>query len=443
MNNIDYGTMPIGKLIAKLAIPGIITMVIASLNMVIDGAFMGNFLGSDALAAVNLIMPVTMIVFGLVDLISSGASIRIGILLGKNEKIKASQIFSASTAIIFGLGCIITLFALFFTKPLIFAFIKDTTLATLAYDYAKVYILAVPFIAPLFAFDNFLWICGKVNKSTWINVFTSILNIFLNWYFIVFLRLGIFYAALATVISMVVGSVFSIVPFISNKLELKFVNPKISFKDLKMIIYNGSSEFFENISGSFMTILTNGIMLSVAGASGVAAMSVISYIEMLLMPILAGVIGSVQSIVSYNYGAKKYGRVTETFKKVSIISAIISAIALAIMLLFPSYLVSLFASENDTAMVEIAVTGLLLYAPSYLFAWFNILVGTFLTAFEKAKESVILMSLDSIVFPIIFFVLLSQTMGVMGMFLAQTIAALASCVVSLFMWRKSSLKHLK
>ncbi len=435
-NTLDYGSTPIGTLIRKLAIPGIITMIVGSLNMVADGVFMGNFIGSDALAAVNLMMPVMMVVFGLIELIAGGSSVRIGILLGEGKNKEASQTFAASTLLIFVMGLIITFIGLLFAKPVIFSLIKDENLAILAYDYAKVFIPAIPVIAPLFAFDNYLRLCGRVNQSMYINVFVSIMNISLNIYFIVYLGLGISFAALATVISMAIGSILSIFPFLRKKLTLTFKKPVIPFKDIKMIIYNGSSGFFESISGAIMGFITNALLLSLAGASGVAAMSIITYIEMLLMPVLIGVIMSIQPIISYNFGAKNHARIKETFKKVSIISIIISLGALGIIIIFPDFLVSLFASEGDREMIKIATTGLLLYAPSYIFTWFNILVGTFLTSFEKPKESIILMSLESLVFPIAFFLILSQVIGLYGMFLAQTIAAAATFIVSVVMWKK-------
>ncbi len=438
MTNVDYGTMPIGKLIRKLAIPSIITMIVGSINMVIDGIFMGNFIGSSALAAVNLVMPVMMMMFGLIGMVASGAGIRIGVLLGEGKQTEASRVFSASTVMIFAIGIFISVISSFFVKDLISALVKDEHLALLSYDYVKVMIPAIPLIAPLFAFDNFLLICGKVNRSTWINVWTSLLNILLNWYFIVYLGLGISFAALATTIGMVVGSILSILPFVKSKLDLKFTTPKIPFKDVKLIIYNGSSDFFQSIAGSVMAVFTNGIMLSVAGATGVAAMSVISYIEMLLFPVLMGVIGSVQPVVSYNFGAKNHERVKETFRKVCTISAVISAISFGTMILFPDFLISLFANESDAEMINIALTGLLLFAPSYLFNWFNILVGTFLSAFEKPKESMILMLLDSLIFPVIFFIALSIFMGVNGIFLAQTVSAGSAFLVSISMWKKAS-----
>ncbi len=297
---------------------------------------------------------------------------------------------------------------------------------------------AIPLIDPLFAFDNFLLICGKVTRSTWVNVWTAFVNIALDYYFIVHLGLGISYASLATTIGMVFGSILLMLPFIRNKLELKFTKPKISISDLKMVIANGFPEFFQSIAGSLMAVVTNGLMLTIAGGSGVAAMSVISYIEMLLIPVIMGVISSIQPVISFNVGAKNHKQVNETFKKVCILSASIPVLALAIMLLFPDFLVSMFTNESDVKMIDIATTGLTIYAFSYLFNWFNILVGTFLSAFEKPKEAMTLMLLDSIVLPLICFVALAFSIGVNGMFLAQTTSAFFAFVIAIYMWKKIS-----
>ncbi len=436
MTNADYGTMPIKKLILRLAIPSIITMLVGSLNMVVDGIFMGNFIGSDALAAVNLVMPIAMIAFSLMDMVGIGSSVRISVLLGEGKEDEASRIFTASSILIFIISLILTALSLIFGETLIRGFIDDENLANLAYDYVRVFIWGLPIIAPLYAFDNYLTVCGKVNRSMYVNITVSAVNIALNTIFIGVLGLGISYAALASVIGMGIGSLILICSFLGKKLPLKFTKPKVSFKDMGMVIFNGSSEFFGNISGSVMAIVTNAIMMYFAGANGVAAISVVTYIEMLLMPVLAGIIVSTQPAVSYNFGAKNYARTKEIFTFVSIISAIICAISVAIMFIFPDFLVSLFSSDGDVLMREIARTGLLLYAPSYLFAWFNFSVSSLLTAFEKAKESVILTLLESVIFPLIFFAVFAFSIGRDGIFLAQSVSALATFFVALRMFKK-------
>ncbi len=435
-NELDYGTMPIKKLVIRLAVPSIITMLVGTINMAIDGIFMGNFIGSDALAAVNLVMPVAMIAFSLIDMVGIGSSVRIAVLLGEDNKDGASRMFTASSILILLIGLALTIAALLFAEKLVYTFIDDKNLAGLAYDYVKVFIWGLPLIAPLYAFDNYLIVCGKVNRSMWVNIFVSIINIILNTIFIGILGLGISYAALASVIGMGIGSTIFICSFARGKLPLKFVKPKVSLKDMGMALYNGSSEFFSNISSAVMAIVINAIMLYFAGANGVAAMSVITYIEMLLLPVLAGIVFSAQPLISYNYGAKNYSRIKELFSFVSILSAIISIFAMTAMLIFPDFLVSLFSNEGDVEMRKIAHTGLLLYAPTYLVAWFSLVVSIFLTAFEKPKESVVLTLLDSIIFPLTLFGVLGMTIGMNGIFLGQSVAAFATFFVAVLMFRK-------
>ncbi len=435
-DKLDYGTSPIRKIILSLAIPSIITMIVSTINMVIDGYFTGNYLGSDALAAVNLVMPITMVLIALFDIIASGAGVRTSILLGEKEDKNASSIFTSSVLIVFITSIIFSILLFFFADNIVYAFIEDDNLAKLAFDYIKVFLYALPIIVPMFVFDNFLLILGLAKRSMFINVLVSVINIGLNWLFIGYLGLGITYAALSTVISMGIGSLLSILPFIFNKLNLKFVKPSIKMSELKMIIYNGSSNFFESISGSVVVVLMNAIMLHVAGANGVAALSILQYIEMLLTPIIVGVIISIQPVISYNYGAGKKDRIRKLFKYVAIITSVFSIVSMFIILLFPDQLVGIFTKNDDLELIEMATISIMIYAPTYLFSWFNSLVGTFLTALEKPKLSIILMIIDSLILPVIFFVSLTLLIGVYGVALSFTVSTSITFIVALYMWRK-------
>ena len=118
--------------------------------------------------------------------------------------------------------------------------------------------------------------------SMWINIGVSILNIILDAILIGYLKLGIEYAALCSALSMSIGTLILIYPFIMKKVALRFTKPKINIKEMLEIIYNGSSEFFSNISGSIMSIIMNGFLLHYGGAVGVAAYSIVMYIESLI-----------------------------------------------------------------------------------------------------------------------------------------------------------------
>lgn len=436
MNQEQFGTMEPKKLFLKLAIPSLISMLFSSLYMMADGIFVGKIIGSKALAAINLVFPIIMILFAVGDMVASGASVKIGIKLGEKNEKEASEIFSVALLFIFILNIIFAIIGLIFTKDIIFILIKDKELANLAYKFAYVFILFLPIIAPFFAIDNYLRICGKANMSMWINIGVSVLNIILDAIFIGYLKLGIEYAALASSLSMSIGTLILIYPFITKKVVLRFTKPKINIKEMLGIIYNGSSQFFSNVSGSVMSIIMNSFLLHYGGAVGVAAYSIVMYIESLIVPMLFGMIDAVQPVFSYNYGAKNNKRIMTFFKITCTVAFSISIVTMIIIFVFPDFLVRIFSSESDIAVIDMAKKALLLYAPSYLFTWFIMTVSGVLTGLEKATESIVLMSAESIILPLFSTLVLTQLIGVYGIFITPTISGAVSIVVSIILWRK-------
>ena len=436
MNQELFGVAPPKKLFVKLAVPSLISMLFSSIYMMADGMFVGKIIGSKALAAINLVFPIIMIVFAVGDMIAAGASVKIGIKLGEKKDKDASNIFSVALLLTFIINIIFMILSLFFAKYIIFILIKDKSLASLSYKFAYPFILGLPIIAPFFALDNYLRICGKANMSMWVNIAVSVLNIILDAVLIGYFKLGIEYAAIASALSMAFGAIIFLYPFIMKKVVLRFTKPKINMKEITQILYNGSSDFLGNISGSIISIITNAVLLHYGGPVAVAAYSIIMYIDSLLSPLLFGIIGSIEPVISYNYGAKNYERITEFFKITCVVSLAISAITTIIMFVFPDFLVGLFSSKSDIEIIQMSKIALLLSAPSYLFSWFSMTVGCFLTGFEKATESMIIMLAESVVLPLVLIVILTKLMGVYGIFLIPTIGGIVSTIIGLVLWKK-------
>ena len=431
-----FGITPPKKLFVKLAIPSLISMLFSSIYMICDGIFVGKIIGSKGLAAINLVFPIIMIVFAVSDMIASGASVKIGIKLGEKNEKEASNIFTIAVLLSLIINIIFMIISLIFSKDIIFILIKDKELATLSYKFAYVFILALPFIAPFFALDSYLRLCGKANMSMWINIAVSILNVILDAILIGYFKLGIEYAALCSALSMFIGTLIFLYPFIMKKVTLRFTKPKVNIKEILYIIYNGSSEFFSNISNSIMSIITNGFLLYYGGPVGVAAYSIVMYIDALISPVLFGMIGSIQPVISYNYGAKDYKRITEFFKITCIVGFIISIVTMIIIFIFPDFLVGLFSSKSDVDIIQMGKIALLLSAPSYLFNWFTMTVGSFLTGLEKATESIVVMLLESVIVPLILIVALTKTIGVYGIFLVPSIGGFISIAIAFILWRR-------
>ena len=436
MNQELFGTTPPKKLFIKLAIPSLVSMLFSSIYMMAYGMFVEKIIGSKALAAINLVFPIIMIVFAVGDMIAAGASVKMGIKLGEKKEDEASNIFTVAILLMLIINSIFMILSLIFAKDVVFSLIKDKQLAELSYRFAYVFILTLPIIAPFFALDNYLRLCGKANMSMWVNIIVSVLNIILDAILIGYFKLGIEYAALSSVLSMFVGALISLYPFIMRKVSLRFVKPKVDIKEILYIVYNGSSEFLSNISGSIMAIITNSFLLYYGGSTGVAAYSIVMYIDALISPILFGMIDSILPVISYNYGAKNFKRISEFLKIVCITGCSISIVTVVIIVALPDFLVGLFSSASDVDVVNMSKTALLLSAPSYLFGWFTMTVGCFLTGLEKATESIVVMFVESVVLPLILLVVLTKVIGVYGVFIVPSISGLVATAIAFVLWRK-------
>ena len=235
---------------------------------------------------------------------------------------------------------------------------------------------------------------------------------------------------------MFIGTLIFLYPFIMKKVALRFTKPKVNAKDILYIIYNGSPEFLNNISGSIMSIITNGFLFNYGGSVGVAAFSIVIYIDTLISPLLFGVIGCIQPVISYNYGARNYKRITQFFKITCIVGFTISIATMSITLMFPDFLVGLFSSKSDVEIIRMGKIALLLSAPSYLFNWFSMIVVSFLTGLEKPTESIVVMLLESVMIPLILTVVLTKVIGVYGIFIIPSICGFISTAISFILWRK-------
>ncbi|RHO56538.1 MATE family efflux transporter [Ruminococcaceae bacterium AM07-15] len=432
-----FVTLPVKKVFFKLTIPIVMSMFFSSIYMMADGIFVGHFIGSDALAAVNMVMPVIMILFAVSNMIAVGSSVKVSTALGEKNPGKARSMFSFSTALVMGVGVFFAAAGLLFSKPLIHQVIREDQLAEMAIQYSRVLMLGLPFIMPLFAMDNFLRVCGKARYSMWINIIVSVLNIFLDWLMVAKWEWGISASALATVISMMIGSAFSFFPFFSKKITLYFTKPKIKKAELMGMLYNGSSEFLSSIASSVIATLINAVLLYLGGSVAVASYGIVMYIDTLLVGVLYGVVDSIQPAVSYNLGAGKVKRTFSFFKISCVVTAAISVLCMAVILIFPDKLAAVFSEKGNVQVMQMTVAALLLFAPSYLFTWFNMVTSAFLTAMDKPKESMIIMLFRTVLLPVSCLVILTSVMGVYGVFSTITLSSLLTCILAGLIWRKT------
>lgn len=431
-----YAETPPVKLFFKAAIPGVVGMFAMSIYNIIEGIFVGQFIGGDAFAAMNLAMPLVFITFALSDMIGVGSSVPISIAHGKGEYDKANNIFSCSVCLIVSAAIITGTLMFTFAPTLIKLMGAEDEVAKLAVTYLRINAVMNPLTALVFAMDNYMKICGFIRRSMTLNVFMSCLQISLLVLFVIVLDLGLVGSALAINLGMATCSIIALIPFIQGKTLLKFRKPKFELPVLKETVACGSPTFLNNIAGRLFSLVMNVLLIRMGGTLAVSAFSVLMYCSDLVQPFLYGLCDSMQPAIGFNWGAESYKRVKSIVKCVFTSAAAVSAVAVVLMFFFPRQIASVFVNNSDTALLDLSAHALRLFSIEFFFWWFGYASQSFYNAIEKPKNATIITLSTAIVFPLIMVAVL-WPLGLDGLWLNQAASYVPVCVISFVMLRKT------
>lgn len=185
-----------------------------------------------------------------------------------------------------------------------------------------------------------------------------------------------------------------------------------------------------------MSTVVNAFLLHLGGGTAVAAYGIVMYLDSLLLMALYGILDSLQPPVSYNIGAGNHQKAREFFRLSCKVTATISMVCLLAMVCFPKELASLFLQENSEEVLEMTVTALRLYAPAYLFLWLNMVISSFLTAMDRARDSLTIMLFRALIFPALSLAIFPQILGVTGIFITPAISGALTVIISTTIWRR-------
>lgn len=434
-----YEKTPLTKLFAVVAIPGVISMLVSALYQIIDGAIVGRVLGSAAFAAVTLVMPLVIINFSIADLIGVGSSVPIAIKLGEKDEKAACEIFSSACILITVLGAVLGAILFVSAESLVRLMGAEETIVGMSAQYLRVYAVCAPFTTIMFAVDNYLRICGRVQYSMFLNILVAILSAGLEFLFLLAFNMGIQGASLSTCIGMFICALLAFIPFFRGKMQLRFVKPRFDRKTLQIIFANGLPTFLNNISGQFTAIFINTFLLRIGGAIAVAAYGVLMNTDALVLPLLYGLCDSLQPAVGYNYGAKNYSRIWAIERRCFALCGLLSMILTAGMILMKRSIVGIFVKAEDTELIALAVHALSLFAFAFLTRWVSLAAQSFLSAIGKAGYATTISICMAFVFPIFFLFNLSF-IGLDGLWLnlpfSSLLAALLAVVLLLSYFRR-------
>ena len=424
------------KLFFRASIPSMITMAFGALYQVFDGLFVGRFIGEDALAAVNLVMPIIMIVFGFSNLIATGASVRISVLLGEKKREEASQVFTFTLKVIFLISCIVGISGYVFAEPFVRFLAPGATEKAIEYGvtYTQIYSAFAPLMLIYHATDNYLRVCGKERLSMWLNILTQGVNILLDVILIAFLGQGIWAAAFTSCLAMAIGSVITLLLFSKRRMDLYYAKGRGEKRVLLRILANGSSEFFSSVSMSIMSIVFNFFLLRYGSTTAVAAFSVIMYVDSIVGMLVFSMADSLQPAISYSYGAGRMDRVRAIFRRVILGAIVLSAISLLFMMFIGQYVAPLFVKPEDSALLSASIIGMKLFSLSYLTGWVDMCFSSYFTALERPMRSMLTSFFGTLVFPIGALFIMTQLLELNGVWLSAFVSCTLSAIFTVILY---------
>lgn len=423
------------KLFFIAAIPGAIGMLASVLYQLADGILVGQFLDGTAFAAINLAMPFVIINFALADLIGVGSSVPISIALGKGDNKQANNYFTCACLMIFATGIIVGIVLYFVAPGLMTLMGADGQFAKFAAQYLRVYAICSPVTTIVFATDNYLRICGKIRGSMFLNILMSILSAGLEFLFLAVFHWGIWAAALGTCIGMMVCAVIALTPFALGKYNLHFCRPKISVELIRRIITCGLPTFLNNVAGRITSILMNILLVRLGGEMAVSVYGVLMYADGFVQSLMYGTCDSLQPAVGYNWGAKRFSRCRAIETCCMRATLILNILALTVMAAFPVQIASLFLSDSNVSVMEMAATALRLFSLTYLTRWFSFWVQSYLLAVEKAVPATAISVSTAFIFPVLL-ILVLWPLGLTGIWLNFAVTAVLAGILAAVLLRR-------
>ena len=418
------------------AFPNMLMMLVLSLYTIVDGTFVSRYVGTTALSAVNMVYPTSSVQMAVAIMIATGGNAIMARQMGENKYDKARENFSFLILTELAIGILIAVFGNLFIDNIVFALGATEQQFNLCKTYAGILFKFAPCFFLQTAFQTFFVTAGKPTVGLTVTIISGVINIFLDYVFIVPLQMGIAGAAIATGIGYSFAAVVGLFYFtFVRKNHLHFVKPKAEQKLLRRTCANGSSEMVTNLANAVTTFLFNYMILKFYGEDGVAAITIILYLQYVFTALIFGFSNGIAPIISFKYGEQNETQLKKLFQYGIVIVLFCSAIMFGISQLFIGNVLTVFTTAESN-VYQIALYGFRIYAIAFLFAGFNIFASAWFTALSNGKISAIISLTRTFLFLAGAIVLLPIVLKALGVWLAVPCAEILGILVSIYCLRK-------
>ena len=424
----------------KFALPTMIANLFMSVYMTVDGIFVANCVNTNALSAVNIVMPYVMIVLALGTMIGTGGSAVVSTQLGEGKRTEAKENFSFLCLTCFAACCMVSMLSFIFREPLLYMLGANDAIFDYCLDYATPLFFVAPVALLGMALQSFFISASKPGLGMVFSLLGGVVNIFLDWLLIARLGMETAGAALATGIGYSIPGIAGIIYFfLARKGTLYFVRPKWRGRVLLKTITNGSSEMVAMTATGITTVMMNNIVMGFRGEDGVAAISILIYAMSLLTSIYMGYSLGVAPVTSYNFGAGNTANLKKEHRINLIVIALMSAGMYLLGFALRDPLISIFA-ERGTDVFSLASDGYVLFSVSFLYMGFNMYGSSFFTALGDGKTSAVISFCRGLIFLAIALYGMSAIWGLTGLWLAMPVAELLGLGLTCFYIKRNKIR---
>ncbi|MGN1480858.1 MATE family efflux transporter [Porcipelethomonas sp.] len=384
MKEINLLEAPIRKTFFHYLVPSVLATMVTSIYILADTIMIGNKIGADALAGLNIIFPLIMIFFGTGNLLGIGGSVLMSVAFGRNDKSEGKAYFTGSVTAGAVLSVLyIAILSLFFHPIMNFLGSSDIT-----FEYIKSYMLPVIPGIPFFIFSSMLQAFVRNDQSPKIamagSVCGGILNIILDIIFMYILEWGMFGAAFASIIGLIFNMGVVCIHFFTKKNSLSLYFRELNIQIYKKIFITGFPVFITDIASGALIYIFNIRLLKYFGETGVAIYGIISNTSMTVVSVINGISQAAQPVIAVNLGAQKMNRINAVCRLGVTVSFITGLLFTIMGMIFPEQISGIFINLSED-IVPAAVTAVRVYFIAFCIMGINIFMQNY---FQSTLRSV-------------------------------------------------------
>ena len=436
----DLGNQPIGKLLIKQALPASIGILVMSLNILVDTIFVGNWIGSTAIAAINVVLPVSFFIAALGMAIGIGGSSIISRALGADHIAKALKTFGNQLTLTLLFTVTFAVFGLYFADTLIPAFGGKGNIFDPAKVYYEIILYGVPILGFVMMGNTVIRAEGKPKFAMYAMMIPSVGNLILDYLFINVLDYGMAGAAWATTGSYVVSFLFIVWYFLSKNSELK-INLSHFRLDRSIVSEIGSLGFVTLARQAIVSVtflLVNNALYNFGGETSVTAYAIVGRLSMFALFPVFGITQGFIPIAGFNYGAEKYDRVKESIYTAIKYATILGTIVFIALMVFPEIITKWFTA--DANVIDVTPSNMRWTFAAVPIVALQLIGAAYFQAVGKALPALLLTLTRQAIFFIPLMYILPLFFGELGIWMSFPISdVLSTIVTAYFLYREVKL----